>query len=180
MSDQTENDMLSEGRRMLELASQTYERSLPPADYWWLGVGLAACTLAELEEKPYAVNRIEQLLDRLGYKGPQGDWFQRFAEELASLDAEGLLWPLYQRGEDGPLEPTGLEVHTSFDARAGYYLALAHLAVAAAVNREEPDAVEQLAEAIAGMVERGLRPNDEALILSLLEAPPDDQTEIAP
>ncbi len=180
MSDHVDKDILAEGRQMLEQATQIYERPLLPVDYWWLGVGLAACTLAELEEKTYAVGRIEQLMDRLGHKGPQGDWFQRFTEELAGLNAEGLLWPVYQRSTDGPLQPTGLEVDANFDARAGYYLALAHLGVAVAVNQEDSDRIDHLAEVIAGMVERGLQPGDEPAILAALEPLGDEAEQETP
>lgn len=163
------HNSLVHGRELLEKAADIYERTLLPEEYWFLGAGLAALTLAELDEKSYAVGRIEQLMDRLGYKGRQGDWFQRFVEELANLDAEGLLWPVYQRSPEGPMEPTGLEVHPSFDARAGYYLALAHLGVAIAVTREEPEGVERLASVIAAMVEEGLKPGQEQAILEALE-----------
>lgn len=155
---------------LLSEAAERYERRLSPEEYWWLGAGLAACTLAELDEKPYAASRIEQLLDRLGYKGIGGDWLQQFVEELASLNAEGLLWPVYQRSEDGKMEPTGLVAHPSFDADAGYFLALAHLAVALAVSRSETEQVDQLAAIIAELVEDGLQPTHRAAILSALAA----------
>lgn len=168
---------LVEGRELLEKAAEIYERTLTPAEYWFLGVGLAACTLAELEEKGYAVGRIEQLMDRLGYKGLQGDWFQRFLEELAGLNAEGLLWPVYERTPEGPMEPTGVQVHPSFDARSGYYLALAHLGVAIALNQEEAQRVDQLAEVIADLVEHGLKPAHEPAIMAALEPLADDDAD---
>lgn len=169
MNGEAEQDSLLHGRELLVRAAEIYERTLSPVEYWFLGVGLAACTLAELDEKSYAVGRIEQLLDRLGYKGVQGDWLQRFVEELASLNAEGLLWPVYERSTEGPMEATGLTVHPSFEAKAGYYLALAHLGVAIALNREEGETVDQLAGVIADLVENGLQEGHEPVILAALE-----------
>lgn len=177
MNEEERLDSLTQGRQLLEQAAEIYERTLAPEEYWWLGVGLSACTLAELDEKSYAVGRIEQLIERLGYKGAKGDWFQRFLEELASLNAEGLLWPVYERTPEGAMEPTGLAVHPSFDGRAGYNLALAHLAVAAALHREESQTVEILAAVIAAMVEHGLQPEHEAVILSFLEADGDAEDD---
>jgi hypothetical protein len=164
-----EQDLLAEGRRMLERAPQEYGRDLTPEEYWWLGVGLAAITLAELGEKPYAVGRLEQLIDRLGYKGVKEDWLQRFVEELAGLDAEGLLWPVYERSPQGPFMPTGVAVHAGFGAEEGYFLALAHIGVALAVLREEPEAVAPLAGAIGELVESGLQPGHEPLIREALQ-----------
>lgn len=168
MSDNEQPNSLAQGRALLQQAAQIYDRPLSAAEYWFLGAGLAACTLAEMDEKTYAVGRIEQLMDRLGYKGTQGDWFQRFVEELANLNAEGLLWPVYERSPEGPMEPTGLEVHPSFDGQAGYYLALAHLGVAVALNREDHETVERLAGVIAQMVESGLQEAHEPVILAAL------------
>ncbi|MFZ5817600.1 MAG: hypothetical protein ACOY93_20260 [Bacillota bacterium] len=168
MSGNEHQDSLAEGRQLLEQAARIYERPLSPREYWFLGAGLAACTLAEMEEKGYAVGRIEQLMDRLGYRGVQGDWLQRFVEELANLNAEGLLWPVYERSPAGPMEPTGLEVHPGFDAQAGYSLALAHLGVAAALAREDSATVEQLAEVIADLVENGWKPEHEPVIMAAL------------
>lgn len=164
----SDEDSLLKGRELLAQAAATYERQLLPEDYWWLGAGLAACTLAELSEKSYAVGRIEQLMDRLGHKGAQGDWLQRFVEELAALDAEGVLWPLYERSAEGPMVPTGVEIHRSFDADAGYFLALAHLGVAIAVDAEEQERVARLAQAIGEMVESGLSAEHRQLIIETL------------
>lgn len=169
MNGEEQQGFLAEGRELLEKAAETYERTLSPEEYWLLGAGLAACTLAELEEKSFAVSRIEQLMDRLGHKGMRGDWFQRFVEELASLNAEGLLWPVYERSPEGPMEPTGLAIHPSFTSRSGYYLALAHLGVALALNREDTASVAGLAEMIAELVEQGLKPEHEPAILAALE-----------
>lgn len=169
MSDQERVDLieyLEGGRQLLNTAADLYGRSLTPDEYWWLGVCLAASTLADLSGKPYAVNRLEQLVDRLAYKGVRGDWLQRFVEELAELDAEGLLWPVYQRSGQGPMEPTGLSVSARFDGEAAYFLTLAHLGVALAVHRDDGETVSRLASAIADMVERGSRPELESLILS--------------
>lgn len=159
---------LSGGRKSLEQAADVYGRTLAAVDYWWLGVGLAAVTLAELSEKPYAVGRLEQLIDRLGYKGVKGDWLQRFVEELAELDAEGLLWPVYQRGPEGPVADTGVQIHPGFDAQAGYFLALGHIAVALAVHREDEALVAQLAAGIGDLVESGLTPAFEHLVTEAL------------
>lgn len=166
--------LLSGGQKALEQAAEIYGRPFSPEEYWWLGVGLAACTLAELDEKPYAVGRLQQLMDRAGAKGVKGDWFQRFSEELANLDAEGLLWPLYQRSPEGPLEPTGIAVHPGFDARHGYFLALGHVAVALAVLQEQPEAVGILASAVGDIVQTGLTPEHEAVILRALEPNEED------
>ena len=161
--------LFENGQKALEQAAQLYGRQLSPLEYWWLGVGLAACTLAELGDKPYVLDRLQQLLDRAGKKGVRGDWFQRFSEELANLDAEGLLWPVYQRGADGPLEPTGIEVHPGFDARHGYYLALGHVGVALSVMKDDPEAVNRLAGAVGEIVQAGLTAEHEAAILAVLE-----------
>jgi hypothetical protein len=159
---------LTEGRQLLEQATEVYGRPLSPVEYWWLGVGLAAVTLADLGDKSYAVGRVEQLLERLGYKGVKGDWLQRFVEELASLDSEGLLWPVYQRTGAGPVEPTGVEITPAFNAQAGYFVALGHIAVAAAVNRNDQETVNQVAGAIMALVEAGVSPESEATILAAL------------
>lgn len=161
--------LMTAGRLQLEQAAAHYGRTLSAAEYWWLGVGLAACTLAELSDKPYAVGRLEQLLDRAGYKGIKGDWLQRFTEELAELDAEGLLWPVYRRSPAGALEPAGAVVQPGFDARASYFLALAHVGVALAVLREDQAAIGRLAGAIGEMVESTLLPEHEALIVGALQ-----------
>lgn len=163
-------EIMTAGRLQLERAAQVYGRALAPEEYWWLGVGLAACTLAELSEAPYAVGRLEQLIDRAGHKGVKGDWLQRFTEELAELDAEGLLWPMYQRDAAGQIAPTGAVVQPGFDARSSYFLALAHVGVALAVLREEQETVGRLAGAIHEMVESTLLPEHEALVLSALQS----------
>jgi hypothetical protein len=162
--------MMTAGRLGLEKASQVYGRPLSPEEYWWLGVGLAACTLAELGDATYAVGRIEQLLDRAGHKGVKGDWLQRFTEELAQLDAEGLLWPMYQRNAAGQIAPTGAVVQPGFDARAGYFLALAHVGVALAVLREDQEMLGQLTGTIDEMVQSTLLPEHEALVTAALQA----------
>lgn len=169
--------MMAAGRLGLEEAAQTYGRPLSPEEYWWLGVGLAACTLAELGETPYAVGRIQQLLDRAGHKGVKGDWLQRFTEELAQLDAEGLLWPVFQRDASGQIVPTGAVVQPQFDARAGYYVALAHVGVALSVLREDQEMLGKLTGAIDEMVESALLPEHEALVLSALQAGDGDADE---
>lgn len=163
-------EYLSGGRQLLQTAADIYERRLTPADYWWMGIGLAAITLAELSGRSYAVSRVEQLVDRLGYKGLKGDWLQRFVEELAELDAEGLLWPVYQRSPDGPVEPTGLEITAAFDAESAYFLTLAHIGVAVALHRDDQPAVQELADQILALVEQGRTPEREASILRCLKS----------
>ena len=172
MSQEEKQDLpalMTAGRLQLEQAAKVYGRDLSPEEYWWLGVGLAACTLAELNEASYAVGRLEQLLDRAGHKGIKGDWLQRFAEELANLDAEGLLWPVYRRDDQGHITPTGAVVQPGFDARSSYCLALAHVGVALAVLREDQETLGQLAGTIREMVESTLLPEHEALIVSVLQ-----------
>lgn len=164
----SDEDSLLKGRELLAQAAATYERQLLPEDYWWLGAGLAACTLAEMSDKSFAVGRIEQLMDRLGHKGAQGDWLQRLVEELAALDAEGVLWPVYERSAEGPMVPTGLEIHPSFDAEAGYFLALAHLGVAVAVDAGAQETVARLAQTIGEMVEGGLTAAHRTAIMETL------------
>jgi len=162
-------DYLASGRRLLTQASETYGRALGPAEYWWMGVGLAGSTLAELGGKSFVVSRLEQLIDRLGHKGLRGDWLQQMVDELAQLNAQGLLWPVYERQENGTIEPTGLAVQSGFDGEAAYFLALAHIGVAVAVHRADQGAVTRLAQTIAEMVETGVRPDHEALILGTLQ-----------
>jgi hypothetical protein len=159
---------LAGGRKMIEQAAEMYGRPLSPEEYWWLGVGLAALTLADLSDKPYAAGRIEQLIDRLGYKGIKDDWLQRFVEELAELNAEGLLWPLYQREGNSPVMPTGAAVHPSFGAEAAYFLSLAHIGVALAVHREDEERVGRLASVVLELVEGGLDASHEPIILEAL------------
>ncbi|WP_374712257.1 hypothetical protein [Symbiobacterium terraclitae] len=161
-------DLLA-GGDLLRQAAAAYARTLGPEDYWWLGVGLAASTLADLQEKEYALRRIQQLMDRLGRTGVEGDWFERFLVELAALDAEGLLWPRYERDPDGEMVPTGVAVNPAFDAESGYILALAHLAIARAVNEGDGEAVAPLAEAIGQIVAEGLRPEHRAQVRAALE-----------
>lgn len=182
-------ELLVQGRCALEQAPHLYGRSLSAEEYWWLGVGLAAWTLAELGEKPYAAGRLEQLMDELGRtglkrlmdepghsgsgqqmdeperSGLRGDWFQRVVDELALLDAEGLLWPCYQRSESGHMEPTGVAVSPGFGPQEGYFLALGHLGVALAVHEAQPDWLPRLTEAIGEIVTEGLTPDRENLLL---------------
>ncbi|MDB4895515.1 MAG: hypothetical protein JWN15_1777 [Firmicutes bacterium] len=160
---------LGEGRRMLAEAPQEYGRELSAVEYWWLGVALAAVTLAELGEKPYAARRVEQLVDRLGYRGVKDDWLQRFIDELAGLDAEGLVWPLYQRSPEGPMAATGAAVYPEFGAQDGYFLALAHIGVALAVHREEQAVVADLAGTVGEIVASGVTPAHERLIVAALK-----------
>lgn len=172
MSSSEEIDLaeyLGGGRQLLNTAAEIYGRKLTPEEYWWMGVALAATTLAEMDGKPYAVNRLEQLVDRLGYKGARGDWQQRFVEELAGLDAEGLVWPLYQRSESGAMEPSGAELSPRFDAEAAYFLALGHIGVALCLHRENARLVERLTGAILGLVQDGAGPEQEVAILGALK-----------
>lgn len=169
--DQDLKAYLASGRRLLSQAGELYGRALQPVEYWWMGVGLAASTLAELSGKPFAVSRLEQLIDRLGHKGLRGDWLQQMVDELAGLNAEGLLWPVYERQEGGAIEPTGLAIQPGFDGEAAYFMALAHIGVAAAVHRENQETVALLAETIAAMVETAVRPEHETVILGALEPP---------
>lgn len=161
--------ILAAGRTHLQEASTRYERKLSAEEYWWLGAGLAAVTLAELSERTYAVGRIEQLLERMGYKGVKGDWLQRLVEELAELNAEGLIWPVYQRSEAGPVEPTGVTVHPDFGPEAGWFLALAHIGVALAIHQEDEAVVSRLTPVIADLVQHGLTPEGEVTILAALK-----------
>ncbi len=144
---------LERGSELLRQAAEACGRRLTPEEYWWLGVGLAATTLAEMDGKEFAVRRIQQLLDRLGRAGSDDDWFEQFHNELALLDAEGLLWPLYQRDDHGKMARTDVAVAEGFNAEAGYVLALAHLAIARAVNHDEPEAIAPLAEIVGDLVE---------------------------
>lgn len=172
MSSSEEIDLaqyLGGGRQLLDTAAEVYGRTLTPEEYWWMGVALAATTLAEMDGKHYAVNRLEQLVDRLGYKGARGDWQQRFVEELAELNAEGLVWPLCQRSEAGAMEPSGAELSSRFDAEAAYFLALGHIGVALSLNRENQRQVESLTDAILGLVQGGCGTEWETAILSALK-----------
>lgn len=162
-------DALAGGRQDLAEAARRYGRDLSPEEYWWMGAGLAAITLAELGEKPYAVARLQQLVDRLGHKGPGGDWLQRFVEELAELDAEGLIWPVYRRNPQGAMEPAGVSVHAGFDAEHGFFLALAHIGVALGVLRDQQESVALLAEAIGDMVATGLTDEHRRLVAATLQ-----------
>lgn len=157
------------GRRLEILAAaERYGRPLTSEEYWWLGVGLAACIMAQINEREFQVGRIEQLVDRLGYRGRTGDWLQRFVEELAELDAEGLLWPVWERQGQGPVEPTGLAIQSAFGPEEAYWLALAHVAVAVAVVQENQEAIGQLTGVIIALVESGLAPEHTTLIQSAL------------
>lgn len=144
---------LLRGGELLRQAAASYGRPLPAEAYWWLGIGLAAATLAELDGKEFAARRIQQLLLRLDLAGNDEDWFEQFHNELAALDAEGLLWPLYGRDDRGRMARTDVAVAPGFDAEAGYVLALAHLAIARAVNQEQAEAIPALAEVIADLIE---------------------------
>lgn len=144
---------LLRGGDLLRQAAESYGHELTPEACWWLGVGLAAATLAELDGKEYAARRIQQLLGRLDPAGAGEDWFEQFHNELAALDAEGLLWPLYERDSRGRMVRTDVEIAPAFDADAGFVLALAHLAVARAVNQDQQEAIPDLAEVIAELVE---------------------------
>jgi len=171
METHDEESFLGSGRSLLAQATEVYGRPLSAREYWWMGVALAAATLAELGGRPYATGRIEQLIDRLGHKGDGGDWLQRMVDELAELDAEGLLWPVYERNSEGRVVETGVEVHPGFSGEHGYFLALAHIGVAVALNRGETATVQQLAESIADMVESGSTAAHEERILASLKHP---------
>ncbi|MGE5672370.1 MAG: hypothetical protein ACM3XM_00585 [Mycobacterium leprae] len=165
---------LESGRKMIGQASQAYGRQLSASEYWWLGVGLAASTLAALNDRTYATGRIDQLIDQLGQAKTESDWLQRFVEELAELDAEGLLWPLYQRDASGVVVPTEVQLTPSFDAQAAYYLALGHIAVASALNEGESEIVNLLATAIGDTVESGLTRENADIILQALQSAMDE------
>lgn len=157
------------GRRLdIMVAADRYGRPLSAEEYWWIGVGLAACIMAEINEREFQVGRIEQLIDRLGQKGRDGDWLQRFVEELAELDAEGLLWPVWVREANQPIQPTGLEIQPNFGPEEAYWLALAHVAVAVSVMQENPAAIDQLTQAIITLLEEGMTPEQTTLIQSVL------------
>lgn len=157
------------GRRLdIMVAADRYGRPLNSEEYWWIGVGLAACIMAEINERDFQVGRIEQLIDRLGYKGRNGDWLQRFVEELAELDAEGLLWPVWVREGNNPVQPTGVEIQPNFGPEEAYWLALAHVGVAVSVMQENPEAINQLTETIIALIEEGNTPDRTALIQSVL------------
>lgn len=158
--------LLKQGCETLRQAPALYGRPLSPEEYWWLGVGMAAWTLADLGEKPYVADRLEHLMDRLGRGGVEGDWLQQMVDELALLDAEGLLWPCYHRSEDGQVEPTGVAIHPGFGPQEGYYLALGHIGVALALYREEAEWLPRLTAAIGEIVESGLTEAHERLILN--------------
>ncbi|HLN60711.1 MAG TPA: hypothetical protein VK464_04095 [Symbiobacteriaceae bacterium] len=166
--------LLPDLRQALEQAPEEYSRTFAPEEYWWLSVALAAITLAQMGEKPYAVGRLEQLMDKAGHKGIRGDWFQRFTEELAELDAEGLIWPVYERSPEGPFIESGARVHGGFDAHHGCYLALAHLGVALSVLREDQSALNSLFGAIGSIVTSGLTAEHEQLILAVLKPTADE------
>jgi len=159
---------LGSGRRLLQTAPDTFGRALSPQEYWWLGVGLAATTLAELGGFSFAVGRLGQLIDRAGYKGIRGDWLQRFVEELAELNAEGLLWPVYERNSDGQVGETGVVVCTDFDAESAYFVALGHIGVAVSVHAGNQPAVDRLAPVIAALIASGRTAEHEQVILSAL------------
>lgn len=145
---------LLRGGKLLEDAAAAYGRPLAPEEFWWLGVGLAAATLAEMDGREFVVRRIQHLLTRLG-SGDPDEWIEQFHNELAALDAEGLLWPLYARDDQGKMARTEAAVAPGFDARSGWALALAHLAIARAVNQDQPEAIPALAEVVADLVEGG-------------------------
>jgi len=86
-------------------------------------------------------------------------------DELALLDAEGLLWPCYHRSETGQVEPTGVTVHAGFGPRDGYYLALGHIGVALAIYHDKTEWLPRLTAAIGGIVESGLTESHEKVIL---------------
>lgn len=169
------------GRRLeIMAAPDRYGRPLSGEEYWWIGVGLAACIMAEINERDFQVGRIEQLIDRLGYKGRTGDWLQRLVEELAELDAEGLLWPIYVREGNQPVQPTGVEIQPAFGPEEAYWLALAHVGVAVSVLQENQASIDQLTELIIALVEEGLAPEHPALIQSILSAAEAAAGEAAP
>lgn len=171
METHDDESFLGSGRQLLTQATEVYGRPLSAREYWWMGVALAAATLADLGGKPYAVGRLEQLIDRLGHKGASGDWTQRMVDELAELDAQGLLWPVYEQSSEGRMAETGLELHPDFGGEQAYFLALAHIGVAVALTREESATVEELAGAIANIVESGSAAAHEERILRSLNHP---------
>lgn len=158
-------DLLKQKREILQQAPALYGRPLSPDEYWWLGVGLSAWTLADQGGKPYAADRLEALMDRLGRSGADAEWMEQLVNELALLNAEGLLWPRYQRSETGQMEPTGVPVYSGFGPREGYYLALGHIGVAVALYRDETEWLPRLTDAIGNIVECGLTEADERVIL---------------
>jgi hypothetical protein len=60
-------------------------------------------------------------------------------------------------------------IQPGFDARASYFLALGHVAVALAVLREDQAAIARLASAIGEMVESTLLPEHETVIVDALK-----------
>lgn len=163
-------ERLAQGRHALVCAPETYGRPFSAEEYWWLGVGLAAWTLADVGEKPTAANRLERLMDSLGASGISPQWLQHMVQEMAFLNAEGLLWPCYHRPEaGGEMEPTGVTVHPGFGPQEGYFLALGHLGVALAVHQGASAWLPRLTSTIGEMVETGLTKEHEAVILSFFK-----------
>lgn len=156
---------LQSGRHLLEQATAVFERQIRPEEYWLMGVGLSAMTLASLNNQPYAIDRFDALIEELGYQGPAGDWWGRFQNEIAHIGSAGMLWPVFERNEDGLMAPTGCKVRRDFNGADAYWLALAHVASALSSGIENAETVANLAETIVDLVEVERTPAMEDLIL---------------
>ncbi|BDG61484.1 hypothetical protein [Caldinitratiruptor microaerophilus] len=160
-------EVLESGRGALREAPDLYGRPFGPEDYWWMGTVLAAAVLAELSGQSGPVDRLQSLADRIGLRGPRDTVVEEVIDELALLDALGLLWPLYER-RDGRWQRTEAPLAPGFGPEDAYWLALGHLATARLTEAGQQDRVAPLAGVLADLVTGGLRPEHEAAILAAL------------
>lgn len=157
---------LESGRHALREAPAQFGRPLGPEDYWWLAVGLAACVVADVQQRPHVGGRLAALVEALGREGPVPGTVEALLWELAILDSEGLVWPLYERVQ-GQWRRTGVQVAERFGAEEAWWLAVAHIACALLVQAGRAGEVPALAEAIGDLVAEGLAPEHEAAILQV-------------
>jgi hypothetical protein len=158
---------LESGRHLLEQAASQFNREIRPEEYWLFGVGLAALTLGNLNGQQYAVDRIDTLLEELGYQGVRGDWWGRFVAELAQVGSSGMLWPVFERNQAGQLEQTGCQIRPDFGGLDAYWLSLAHVAGALAQNKGDAALLGRLAALIVPLVDEGRTPAMEEELLGV-------------
>lgn len=159
---------LHSGRGALRDAPQQFGRPFGPADYFWMAVCLGALVLANVQQRPNVVGRLEALTDAFGRRGAQPDLEESLHNELAILDGLGLLWPLYTRAQGHWVRDPEVPLAPAFGAGDAYWLSVAHIAAALLVEGGRETEVAEFSQVIGDLVTGGLQPEHEQAILAVI------------
>lgn len=159
--------LLESGRSVLRAAADHYGRPLGPAEYWWLGVALAAVVLAEMNGQTHVADRVEALAAELAGRGITDERAGRMINELAILDSLGMMWPVYRRSPGGWERDPAVELAERFGPEEAYWLGLAHVAAALLQRAGRGKEVPGLADVLGELVTEGLSADHERRVLAL-------------